>query len=387
MNSYIKFFIIFLFVSCTTTQERSNSIVIDTQKSYPKIQLNIKDIADIEYIKLETDTNCIVNSRPMVYSENYLVLLRTDNGEIAFFDHQGKFQHKFSHRGNGPHEYLYVTNLRLDEERKEIYIHDSFKGKIFVYDLEGNFIREYPTHLIRFLYTWNSNEFIAYNVNMDSNNTSEKPYYTLVSKENGSIKNQIDLPYTFIRAHDLSVKIKTPEGTLVYTDMHLPMVKCFDGYVLNELASDTIYKLSPDNNLDVFMVRTPSVSSTDNPIYVQYGGETNEYLFLRFVSINKEDERNMFPSSYLVYNKNDKNISEYELVNEDYSDMELKIESDLFNGDFYGYGLRRLHTDELLDALKKNKLSGNLKKIAMTLDEDDNDIIMVLNLIKKRNNL
>ena len=76
MNSYIKFFIIFLFVSCTTTQERSNSIVIDTQKSYPKIQLNIKDIADIEYIKLETDTNCIVNSRPMVYSENYSVILQ-----------------------------------------------------------------------------------------------------------------------------------------------------------------------------------------------------------------------------------------------------------------------------------------------------------------------
>lgn len=353
MNSYIKFFIVFLFVSCSTTQERSNCIVIDTQKSYPKIQLNIKDIADIEYIKLETDTNCIVNSRPMVYSENYLVLLRTDNGEIVFFDHQGKFQHKFSHKGNGPHEYLYITNLRMDEEKKEVYIHDSFKEKVFVYDLEGNYIREYSSHLIKFLYTWNPNEFITYNVNMDSNNTDEKPYYALISKENGSIEKLIDLPYTFIRAHDLSVKIKTPEGTLVYTDMHLPMIKCSDGYVLNDLSSDTIYKLFPDNKLDIFMVRTPSVSSTDNPTYLQYGGETNEYLFLRFVSINKEDEKNMFPSSYLVYNKNDKSISEYELVNEDYSDMEIKIESDLFNGDFYGYGLRRLHTDELLEALKK----------------------------------
>lgn len=384
MNSYIKFFIIFLFVSCSTTQEKSNCIVIDTQKSYPKIQLNIKDIANIEYIKLETDTNCIVNSRPMVYSENYLVLLRTDNGEIVFFDHQGKFQHKFSHKGNGPHEYLYVTNLRMDEEKKEIYIHDSFKEKVFVYDLEGNYIREYSSHLIKFLYTWNPNEFITYNVNMDSNNTDEKPYYTLISKENGSIEKIIDLPYTFIRAHDLSVKIKTPKGTLVYTDMHLPMVKCPDGYVLNDLSSDTIYKLFPDNKLDIFMVRTPSVSSADNPTYLQYGGETNEYLFLRFVSINKEDEKNMFPSSYLVYNKNDKSISEYELVNEDYSDMEIKIESDLFNGDFYGYGLRRLHTDELLEALKKNELSGNLKKITMTLNEDDNDVIMVLKINQEK---
>ena len=132
------------------------------------------------------------------------------------------------------------------------------------------------------------------------------------------------------------------------------------------------------------MVRTPSVSSTDNPTYLQYGGETNEYLFLRFVSINKEDEKNMFPSSYLVYNKNDKSISEYELVNEDYSDMEIKIESDLFNGDFYGYGLRRLHTDELLEALKKNELSGNLKKITMTLNEDDNDVIMVLKINQEK---
>jgi len=219
---------------------------------------------------------------------------------------------------------------------------------------------------------------------MDSNNTDEKPYYTLISKENGSIEKLIDLPYTFIRAHDLSVKIKTPEGTLVYTDMHLPMVKCSDGYVLNDLSSDTIYKLFPDNKLDIFMVRTPSVSSTDNPTYLQYGGETNEYLFLRFVSINKEDEKNMFPSSYLVYNKNDKSISEYELVNEDYSDMEIKIESDLFNGDFYGYGLRRLHTDELLEALKKNELSGNLKKITMTLNEDDNDVIMVLKINQEK---
>lgn len=60
--------------------------------------------------------------------------------------------------------------------------------------------------------------------------------------------------------------------------------------------------------------------------------------------------------------------------------MDFKIESDVFNGDFYGYGLKRLRTDELLEALEKNKLSGKLKEIAKTLNEDDNDIIMVLKL-------
>lgn len=373
---YVSF--IFLLTSCSSFQQETEYLVVDTQGAFSKVQLDLKDIANVEYIKLETDTNCIVNSRPMIYSDNYLILLRTDNGEIVFFDHQGKFQHKFSHKGNGPHEYLYITNLRLDEKRKEIYVHDSFKKNIFVYDLKGNFIREYTSSSIRFLYTWDTNEFITYDVNF--NNTDEKPYYTLLSKENGIVDKKIDLPYSFSKKHDLSVNIKTPKGTLVYTDMHLPVVRYDNGYILNELATDTIYRYSFEGDLKSFIVRTPSLSSDDHPIYLQYGGENQEYLFLRLVSINKNDEENMFPSTYLVYNKKNKDISEYKLINEDYSDMDFKIESDVFNGDFYGYGLKRLRTDELLEALEKNKLSGKLKEIAKTLNEDDNDIIMVLKL-------
>ena len=162
--------------------------------------------------------------------------------------------------------------------------------------------------------------------------------------------------------------------------MHLPVVRYDNGYILNELATDTIYRYSFEGGLKSFIVRTPSLSSDDNPIYLQYGGENQEYLFLRLVSINKDDEENMFPSTYLVYNKKNKDISEYKLINEDYSDMDFKIESDVFNGDFYGYGLKRLRADELLEALEKNKLSGKLKEIAKTLNEDENDIIMVLKL-------
>ena len=50
-------------------------------------------------------------------------------------------------------------------------------------------------------------------------------------------------------------------GHFSYTAMHLPVVRNSEGYILNELSSDTIYQYSYDGILTPVILRTPAISS------------------------------------------------------------------------------------------------------------------------------
>ena len=103
------------------------------------------------------------------------------------FDKTGKAINRFSHAGNGPHEYNYITNLLLDEKRNEIYVHDVFLQKMLVYDMTGAFIREYTMGDARFIYGFDDACFLVYNTITNQASSDLKPYFTLVSKTDGKV--------------------------------------------------------------------------------------------------------------------------------------------------------------------------------------------------------
>lgn len=363
------------FFSCSKKQDL-NIYTVDVTKDYPGVKLKLNDIADITYIKLESGSDFLVSTRPLCISDKYIVTGGADEGEILFFTINGDTLHHFSNHGNGPHEYLYAEDIHIDEQNNEIFIHDSFLRKILVYNLYGEFVREFSAEKSYYIYPFGKEYFISYNLDNRSS-VKEKPYFSLVSKVDGSESNKVTFPMGDV--HDLTVQTKMDGGTFTYTAMHLPIIKSSNGYLLNELSADTVYKYSFDGGISPYILRVPSLQSMSTPVYLQIGVETSNYIFMAASQINAKSIDDMFPSTKLVYNKQKNQIYQYEVINEDYTDQEIYLDSEVIDHiDKTEYGVIRLRSENLLKALEDGKLHGKLKEIALNLNEEDNDVLMLL---------
>lgn len=363
---------------CAGKDTDNEVLQIDLNAKHSSIRLNLKDIADVTYIKLASNTDFLVRSRALVCNENYILTKGGGTGEILMFDREGQPVRKFSHYGNGPHEYNYITNLRVDEKRGEIYVHDVFSRKIVVYDLNGEYIRELASGDARFIYNFNDDAFLVYNTETNRVNSDLKPYFSILAKNDGEIQKKIDIPFSSGKKYDLTVTKEGDGGHFSYTAMHLPVVRNSEGYILNELSSDTIYQYSYDGVLTPVMLRTPAISSMSAPVFLQYGIETSKYVFLTWISVDESNERDMFPEINWVYNKENGDINEYEIRNDDYPDAKIVLSSHLVNCDMQsGYGISRFNADELLEAYQEGKLYGELKDLASSLKDEDNDVLIL----------
>ena len=81
--------------SCTSNQQIDSDLpVIDLEKEYPVKRIDIHEIADVEYIPLETtDESVLMNGWEKSISDKYIILADTGNGTYRFliFDRQGKY--------------------------------------------------------------------------------------------------------------------------------------------------------------------------------------------------------------------------------------------------------------------------------------------------------
>ena len=114
------------------------------------------------------------------------------------------------------------------------------------------------------------------------------------------------------------------------------------------------------------------------PIFLQGGPETERFIFLTKVSVTENDVKNMFPTTDWVYDKGTGSISEYKIVNEDYPSKKFTLTSHNANCDMpFGYGISRYRAYKLVEAYQEGGLHGRLKDIAATLQEEDNDVLVL----------
>ena len=146
-------------------------------------------------------------------------------------------------------------------------------------------------------------------------------------------------------------------------------------------SSDTIYNYSTDNILTPIIVRTPSIQTMNPEIYLFPTVITDRYYFMR--TMKKEIDFTTFkgfPGTDLMFDKQAKSIFEYVVFNNDFSpkreiSLGQKPNSTMAT-------CLTLNAFDLVDALEKNELKGDLKEIAQELNEESNPIIM---LVKHRN--
>ena len=339
----------------------------DVTKEYPTKEIYIQDIADVDYIPLETNDSILWRGREVLYlDDDYIVGANRNNG-VYFHDGKGKALNMFNKMGQGPKEYLDMYKVQYDKKSDEIYINDMFK--YYVYDKEGNFKRSFQGiedklySRIEQFFILNEDELIQYNYNN---------HYTRVSRLTGEHLGDIKLGVA-----DSTTTLSFRKNNMIFNTIVSHFTKDKEGYIITSFSSDTTYLLTSNLQLKPIGVRIPPVSSQDVPVFLLPVKNTPRYYFMS--TIKKEDS---FPTKAYMMDKKTNQIyylKDY-FKNKDY--IGLKVHLDMFGPSVLAdlpnnVCVQSLNITKLCEAYEAGKLKGKLKEVASRLKDDDNGIFAI----------
>ena len=121
MIKYYSFIIFCLcLISCSDKTETKDVISVDLEDIS---QPSIYDIfSDISVIPLETTTESLIKniSKVQYYKSRYYILDSRPFYRILVFDSAGKYLYKIDNRGNGPHEYIDISDFYINKHTDQI---------------------------------------------------------------------------------------------------------------------------------------------------------------------------------------------------------------------------------------------------------------------------
>lgn len=113
------------------SSEEIEHIIIDLDKN---IQVSFDSlISKVEFIKLETnDQNIIGRISQVFFVDSSIIVVDSENTKsITVFDSKGKFKHKIGNIGNGPEEFVEISNVTIVPEKNLVCVLDRPQRKIF----------------------------------------------------------------------------------------------------------------------------------------------------------------------------------------------------------------------------------------------------------------
>ena len=113
-------------VGCGTssTQEKEDLIVVDVSKDYPKKELILQDLFDVEYIPLETTDEFVTLGWLQAIGKDVMIIrnMWAVDGDIFIYDRKGKAIRHINRKGQGNEEYAATSGVYLDDEKGEIFV-------------------------------------------------------------------------------------------------------------------------------------------------------------------------------------------------------------------------------------------------------------------------
>jgi hypothetical protein len=363
-------------------QSNDELIIVDVSKSYPEKELILQDIMDVEYIALETTDEFITQGWVEAIGKKYIVVRNNGrDGELFIFDRQGKGVGRFNRMGQGPEDYTFTSSIVLDEDKNELFVHDYSPSKILVYDLSGNFMRSFKynneddTLKYSGLKNYDREHLIGYDATGDYHEARQF-YHAIISKQDGSIVRKIQVPFK----EKKTTMLRGEEGEIVFTSQVTfnSIYPYQNHWLLSQPSSDTIYKFLPDYSMIPLIVRTPSIQSMNPEVFLSPQLLTERYYFMTATGKNGKFENGyvFFPSTDLAFDRQENNLFEYSIYNDDYSTKRRIGIAAPVNTEIAFW--RRLEAYQLVESYEKGELKGRLKEIAAKLDAEDNPVIMLV---------
>ncbi|MDR0962620.1 MAG: 6-bladed beta-propeller [Mediterranea sp.] len=393
--------LLFLVIACTPNKKDNGIITVDIVKNYPQKIISLDDIADISYLSPSSDSiDFLFRGRVLCVTSNNIITCDNRTGTVLFFSMNGTPKHRFNHQGSGPQEYGHIKLAVYDEKEDELYLAIGRGGnKINVYTSVGQYKRTlslpsgtilselflfddeslllYDSHKLQDAsnqqYDEMTNEFVTYTVNKD---VYEKNFVR-ISRKDGGLLSYLNVP------ENDAVKLVTGthfQGQWVSQILRTTrLLKKEQGYLVYNPETDTIYHCDKSLQLTAVMTQTPPVSSQEPMISMNIFFDVGNYQFIEVFTVKMVIGTPRCPSIMLVRDKNAGSLYTAKVIMNDYQGKEVDISPRIMNlSDEPQVGLIEFSLMELQKALAAGKLSGKLKELVASLDEEDSDVYALL---------
>ena len=393
-NNILSLCLMLALSACTSQpkpQKDSTLPILDISKEHPEIELDIQEIADVEYIPLETTDESIIGKAPyFAISEKYIVsLASTLDKTTRFFDRKGKYLFKIDRCGQGPEEYVTPYNVSIDFENEECYIYDAYRHKIQVYTFSGKWVRTLKIQegISYFnMFNYNQQYLIAYNNSHDYinvyNTPEDKQPYHIIDKKSGKhtpidICVEKKISKTFKKGHDQG-------GSYIESMLFIcPFLANNNDILIADFGLDTLYQYK-ENQLAPIAVQYPSVHNDDVPTIIAPGIYTDLYLFFKPVLmkyVEGDVNKPYWDAPYLMWKRKTNEIVEVtEWKDTNYPNKrnilyDMNKQWNLTNCIHFQYS-----AESLCEEYEVGNLKGKLKEVSSKLNFDDNNVIVICKL-------
>lgn len=375
--------------SCAKLENKDILKTIDVTKKYPHKNIILQDIADVEYISLETNKDVLLNNdigSVRLVSDSNIITVNHKSGYCYRFNREGEILSYFVHKGNGPAEYNNIVEAIVDEQKQEIYIYDyGMKYRIQVYTFYGEYKRTLPLQMKMSVDSPHNfqSEYILCNDLYGSRGKSFTKPYMLLSKETGKIQDVLDISFNKRIMPNFYLK-KDEHTTMTVRLAYNSIIRYDDNYIIGDISSDTIYLYSKERSLKPLLTRVPSVYDMETPILLIPEFKTEKYFFLTtFVREFDFNTMTGLSDTQLIYDYTKGEIFEYVLINSDFPSQAFELNRAGTLSIRYNNTICQIvETDKLIEDIGKGKVYGKLKEMSSKLKEDDNPILMIVKFKK-----
>ena len=347
-------------------------IIFDAYKDYPITDIKLSELADAEYIALETTDESVLRLIGTCKGNEYLltddhIYLEDRQEEIYTFTREGKFVSKFNRRGGGPEEYRWISSFAADPKHNEIFVQDCFSGaapeksgKTYVYDMEGNYKRHFPNRATEIVILNDSLLLNYFQYNPGG------PRYSVVRKSDGSEVKKLPIRFPTKLPQD-------SHGRMSYGSL----ITSPQGAFMSNLGNDTVFEIKRDD----LSVRPRIIDKSDYPTTFAQAHptlETSRYLI--FYILRSHNYKPYVDQHFYIYDKKECQI--YQM--KDYDDNDYWVLMDDYphvsNWEKTQNTNIAVRTRFIYAVLQGEGKHGDkaINDLANSLSEDDNPILQVM---------
>ena len=380
---YLMALCMIVFSACTNQQKENNGPlpVADFEKEYPEKDLLVSEHADVEYVRLETTDEVLLDGIASLYlsvTDRFIVTNNMKEGRIFVFDRQGKHLHNFMRKGQSGEEFVFANRVRVDDKAEEIFVLDT-RNKVLVYTLDGKFKRvlDIPKGM-KADDLWNYDDewllsYDSYNLDRENQPCAEQPFF-LLSKKEGSVK-RIDVNAKDRIGPRIYFEQNGQKGVMSVSFNYI--YKNGDEFVLGELGNDTVFMLK-QGNVSPLLVRTPGSKAKEVRSMMSAPLKLGDYIGVAEAPKKLELENTKFATKDVFLNlktgegcilglKDDVNFVEPTGIRHSNERVEAPKNHILWMPD----------TDRLFQWKEEGKLKGKLAEMLEGMSEDDNPILII----------
>ena len=355
--------------------------VLDMKLRYPKKIIDLQDIADVEYIVLETHEDGLAGSNYYTTLTDSLIITYNSSNDILIFHRDGRFLHSFNREGGSGKEHSLISeNLCVNPEQKEIYIYESARGRIQVYSFDGQYKRTLKVkgdgfEFGRLFYIDTKSMLLEDRNDVGANGNNPRPYYRLSVADGSKKRLPLKVEKRISNAESWYVK---ESGLFWGISVNISPVANINGeLIISDFALDTVFAYR-DERLIPIARKVNWMKKSGVPWLVTLDAITDKYYLWH--AIEKDTNKMVWPDKTFLQDRYTGECTQIKLADKNITDKKYRFRhrasANLFTPP-KGSIMQYYPAYRLIELYKEGKLQGELKEIASKLGEDDNPVLML----------